>query len=391
MANTLTSLTPTLYEALDIVSREMVGYIPAVSRNSSAERAALNQSILVPLTTPGTPGDNTPAVTAPNTGDQTVDNVSMTIDKSKHVPIRWNGEEQRGLINAGSYNGILLNQFVQGFRSLVNLIEVDLHNTVYRSASRAYGTAGTAPFGTAGDLSDIAGLAQILDDNGAPISDRQFVAGSAAMARLRGKQSVLFKANEAGTDELLRNGVLGRLEGFDVHNSAAVVQHVKGAASGQLINGAEAAGQTTLTLDTITVNTTGIKAGDIITHASDSTNKYVVNTGLAATSGDIVIGSPGLLIGAADNDAVSIGNSYTPNTGFSRSAVQLITRAPAMPIGPDGRAMDMADDTMMITDPVSGITFEIAVYRQFMQLVYHVRLAWGAKAIKSAHIATLIG
>lgn len=391
MANTLTSLTPTLYEALDIVSREMVGYIPAVSRNSSAERAALNQSILVPLTTPGTPGDNTPAVTAPNTGDQTVDNVSMTIDKSKHVPIRWNGEEQRGLINAGSYNGILLNQFVQGFRSLVNLIEVDLHNTVYRSSSRAYGTAGTAPFATAGDLSDIAALAQILDDNGAPISDRQFVAGSAAMARLRGKQSVLFKANEAGTDELLRNGVLGRLEGFDVHNSAAVVQHVKGAASGQLINGAEAAGQTTLTLDTITVNTTGIKAGDIITHASDSTNKYVVNTGLAATSGDIVIGSPGLLIGAADNDAVSIGNSYTPNTGFSRSAVQLITRAPAMPIGPDGRAMDMADDTMMITDPVSGITFEIAVYRQFMQLVYHVRLAWGAKAIKSAHIATLIG
>ena len=391
MANTLTSLTPTLYEALDIVSREMVGYIPAVSRNSSAERAALNQSILVPLTTPGTPGDNTPAVTAPNTGDQTVDNVSMTIDKSKHIPIRWNGEEQRGLINAGSYNGILLNQFVQGFRSLVNLIEVDLHTTVYTSASRAYGTAGTAPFGTADDLSDVAELAKILDDNGAPVSDRQFVAGSAAMAKLRGKQSVLFKANEAGTDELLRNGVLGRLEGFDVHNSAAVVQHVKGAASGQLINGAEAIGQTTLTLDTITVNTTGIKAGDIVTHASDSANKYVVNTGLVATSGNIVIGAPGLLVAAADNDAVAIGNSYTPNTGFSRSAVQLITRAPAMPIGPDGRAMDMADDTMMITDPVSGITFEIAVYRQFMQLVYHVRLAWGAKAIKSAHIATLIG
>jgi len=391
MSNTLTSLTPTLYEALDIVSREMVGYIPAVSRNSSAERAALNQSILVPITTPGTPGDNTPAVTAPNTGDQTVDNISMTIDKSKHVPIRWNGEEQRGLINAGSYNGILLNQFVQGFRSLVNLIEADLHATVYKSASRAYGTAGTAPFGTAGDLSDIAQVRKILDDNGAPQTDLQFVAGSTAMANIRGKQSVLFKMNEAGTDTLLREGILGRLEGFDVHNSAAIVQHVKGAATGQLINGAEAVGQTTLTLDTITVNTTGIKAGDIVTHASDSTNKYVVNTGLAATSGDIVIGGPGLLIAAADNDAVSIGNSYTPNTAFSRSAVQLITRRPAMPIGPDGRPMDMADDTMEITDPVSGITFEIAVYRQFMQLVYHVRLAWGAKAIKSAHIATLIG
>lgn len=96
MANTLTSLIPTIYEALDVVSREMVGFIPAVSRNSSAERAAKDQTILVPVTPAPAAADNTPAVTAPNTGDQTIGNVSMTISKSRHVPIRWNGEEQRG-------------------------------------------------------------------------------------------------------------------------------------------------------------------------------------------------------------------------------------------------------------------------------------------------------
>jgi hypothetical protein len=58
-ANTLTSLIPTIYEALDVVSREMVGFIPAVTRNSSAERAALNQSILVPITPASTAADNT--------------------------------------------------------------------------------------------------------------------------------------------------------------------------------------------------------------------------------------------------------------------------------------------------------------------------------------------
>jgi hypothetical protein len=88
---------------------------------------------------------------------------------------------------------------------------------------------------------------------------------------------------------------------------------------------------------------------------------------------------------------MTIGNSYTPNMAFSKSAVQLITRVPQMPIGPDGRAMDMADDILTVVDPVSGIAFEIAVYRQFMQLVYHVRLAWGAQAVKDAHIATLMG
>jgi hypothetical protein len=392
VANTLTSLVPTLYEALDVVSREMVGFIPAVSRNSSAERAALNQYILVPVTPAPSLADNTPAVTAPNTGDQTIGNVEMTINKSKHAPIRWNGEEQRGLLNAGSYAGILRNQFVQGFRALVNEIEVDLFTTTYQNASRAIGQAGTAPFGTAGNLSDIAGLARILDDNGAPVTDRQFVAGSAAMANIRGLQSVLFKANEAGTDELLRNGILGRLEGFDVHNSAAVVQHVKGAMTGADVNNGAGyvVGDTSIVFDGGTVNTTGIKAGDVLTAAGDA-NNYIVGTGSTATAGTIVLNSPGLRQTLADAVELTVGNSYTPNLGFSRSAVQLVTRVPQMPIGPDGRAMDMADDVMTITDPVSGLSFEIAVYRQFMQLVYHVRLAWGAKAIKDAHIATLMG
>jgi hypothetical protein len=62
-----------------------------------------------------------------------------------------------------------------------------------------------------------------------------------------------------------------------------------------------------------------------------------------------------------------------------------------MPIGPDGRAMDMADDVMTVTDPVSGISFDIAVYRQFMQIVYHVRLAWGTQGVKQAHTALLLG
>ena len=387
MANTLTSLTPTIYESLDIVSRELVGFIPAVTRNSSAERAAKDQTILIPIAPANTLADNTPAVSAPNTGDQTVTNVSMTISKSKHAPIRWNGEEQRGLINAGTYGALLRNQFVQAFRSIINQIEIDLWTTTYQNASRATGTAGTAPFGTASDLSDIAGVRRILDDNGAPQSDLQFVVGGAAMQNLRGKQSVLFKVNEAGTDQLLRDGVIGRLEGFDVHNSAGVSKVTAGTGTSYVTSGSTAPGVSTIALVT---GSGTVLAGDVVTFAADTTNKYVVNTGVAA-AGSIVLGTPGALVTIATANAMTIGASYTPNMAFSKSAVILITRAPQMPIGPDGKAMDMADDVIQVTDPVSGITFDVAVYRQFMQLVYHVRLAWGYQAIKPNHIATLMG
>lgn len=388
MANTLTSLTPTIYEALDIVSRELTGFIPAVARNSSAERAALNQTILVPVVPTVALADNTPAVSAPNTGDQAVGNVSMTISKTKHAPIRWNGEEQRGLLAAGSYAGILRNQFAQAFRTLTNAIELDLATAAYQGASRAFGTPTTTPFGTAGDLSDSANVRKILDDNGAPSSDLHLILGTAALANIRGKQSVLFKVNEAGTDDLLRNGVVGRIEGFNVGASGQTLTPTKGTGASYTSSTAGfAVGTTSIPIIT---GTGTVLAGDVVTFAGD-TNKYVVTTGVAAP-GTIVIGAPGLLLPlAASAVAMTVGATAAQNVAFDRNAIQLVTRTPAMPIGPDGKPMDMADDIMSITDPVTGLTFEVAVYRQFMQLVYHVRLAWGTAAVKSNHIANLLG
>jgi len=261
--------------------------------------------------------DNTAAVTAPNTGDETIGNVPMTISKSKHAPIRWNGEEQRGLINAGSYGGILRNQFTQAFRTICNQVENDLAVAAFQGASRAFGTAGTAPFGTAGDLSDIAGVLKILDDNGAPTSDRHLVLGTAAMANIRGKQNVLFKVNESGTEQLLREGVIGRLEGSDLHTSGQVITSTKGTGAAYTTTAAGFAVGTT-SIPIITGAGTVLQ-GDVVTFAGDS-NKYVVATGVAAP-GTIVLGAPGLLqaIPAAAT-AMTIGNNAAQNVMFDRNA-----------------------------------------------------------------------
>ncbi|CAH2603200.1 P22 coat-protein 5 family protein [Rhodovastum atsumiense] len=384
MANTLTNLIPTIYEALDVVSREMVGFIPAVTRNVSAERAALNQSILVPVTQAQAAADNTPAVMPPNTGDQTIGSVAMTISRSKHVPIRWNGEEQLGLASSGMFRTVLGQQFQQAFRTLVNLIEADLFTAAYQGASRAWGNAGTAPFATASDLSDLAQLRKVLDDNGAPQTDLQLVLGSAAVANLRGRQSLLLKVSEAGSAALLRHGAITELplEGFELHNSNAIQLVAKGTGSGYVTSGATAPGVGSIALAS---GTGTVNAGDIVTFAADTVNKYVVNAGIAAP-GTIGIGAPGALVTIPTGNAVTVGANYTPNVAFSRSAVQLITRMPARP-----ENGDMAEDVMTVQDPVSGLAFEVSEYRQFRQTSYHVAIAWGVANLKPNHTAILIG
>ena len=390
MANTLTGLIPTLYESLDVVARELIGAIPAVTRDSTVARAAKGQTVDSFVVPAVTASDITPGVTAPNDGDQVIGAIPIQITKSRYVPVRWNGEEQKGLNNNGpGARSILTNQFTQAFRTLVNEVEADVVATAYKNASRATaGTAGTAPFGTASDLTDAAKALQILDDNGAPLSDRQLILGSSAMSNLRGKQSLLFKVNESGTDQLLRDGVIGRLEGFDIHNSSGVKQVTKGTGTGYTSTTAGfPIGTTSIPLIT---GTGTILAGDIVTFAGD-TNNYVVTTGIAAP-GTIVIGAPGLRVAlAASAVALTVGNSYTPNIALSKSAMVLATRAPAVPLDLNGNPMDMAEDRQIITDPYSNLSFEVSLYLQYRQIKYEIGLAWGQAVVKQENVAILMG
>lgn len=382
MANTLTGLIPTLYEAMNVVSREMVGFIPAVRTDSNAERAAVNQTVRVPIGESGSLEDVTPGAAPAASGDTTVGYADIVISKSKAAPIRWNGEEQRAVGTNGTYNRVLADQFTDGMRKLVNAVEIDIAAAVKAGASRAYGTAGTAPFGTAGDLSDFAGVRRILEDNGAPSSDLQLALGSAAIANLRGKQSVLFKVSEAGSSDMLRNGMTDRVQGFALRSSAGILLHTKGTGASYVTSGSTAAGVSDIALVT---GSGTVLAGDVVTFAADSANKYVIGTGIEA-AGTIKLNKPGARVTIATANAMTIGNNYTPNAAFARTAVVLAARAPAVPEGGDS-----ADDAMMITDPLTGLTFEVRVYRQYRQVKYEIALAWGVSVVKPEHVALLIG
>ncbi len=388
MSNTLTGLIAPLYEALNSVSREFVGFIPGVTRdNGNFSKAALGQTV-TSFTVPQIVGQNiVPGVTPPNDGDQVLGSINLQITKSRYWPIKWNGEEQLALDNNGpTFPPILRQQFQQAFRGAVNEIEADIAATAYQHASRACGTPGTAPFGIANDLSDFGNTAQILDENGAPAGMRRMIVNSRAMNNLRSKQTVLFRVNEAGTDETLRRGVVGEVEGFDIGYSPSVKGVIAGTGTGYTL-GAGTYPTGTMNLP-VSAGTGTINAGDVITIAGD-TNAYVVAIG-ASGPGSITIQSPGLKLAHAAGDAVTLGASFAPNIGFTMDSLLLATRMPALPVRLDGTVGDMGVH-QTIVDDFTGMAFDVGMYDQYRQVRFEIGIAWGTAAPNPEHIALLRG
>ena len=380
MANVLTPFIPDLYQALDEVSRELVGFVPSVARNSSAARAAVGENVIVPVSTALQSKDCSPAMQVPEPDEFTLDNVAIAINKSKNVSFGLNGEEYQGLNNGIGANQVLAENFKQAIRTLVNEMEIDVAKEAAINASRAFGTAGSTPFES--DLKAAAQIKKILDDNGAPSVGRSLIIDTNAGVNLRGLTQ-LTNAGNAGTTMTLRQGELLPLFGLSIKESAGIYNGVAGTAEGATVNAAEA-GATELTLK---AGTSGnIKAGDYITLAGD-TNKYVVMENVAVSTGNkIKIAKPGLRVAASEGASVSVVASSARNVAFTQNAIQLVTRAPALPGG-----RDSAVDSYMLTDARSGMSFEVRVYNGYRKMRAEVACAWGVKAIKPEHIAALLG
>jgi hypothetical protein len=388
MANTgLTTLLPIAVQALDVVSREMVGFIPSVNRDPTADRLAKNQTLYSWVTGPATLSDIVPGNVSPQAADKSLTAKSIQIVNFKMSDFYFTGEEEKQLNVSGSYGGIIADTVEQAIRALVNQMEADLALALQVGASRAYGTAGTTPFPTT--VGESAQMRKILDDNGAPASTRSLVIDTATGAALRTLAN-LTKANEAGTTMTLRDGELLNLNGLSIKESAQIVTPAVGAmATATSSNAAFTVGQTVIPL--ATAGTGVVAAGDIITFAND-TNKYVVAAvsfaGANPASGDtITLALPGLRKAqSAATRAITVIAAGPRMIALSRNSALLATRLPARPLGGD-QAIDVAT----LTDSRSNISVELSMYPQYRQIRYEVAAAWGVTVIKSEHAGVLLG
>lgn len=382
--NTLTNLIPDLYAALDTVSREQVGFIPAVARNSTAERAAVGELVRYPIAPSATVDDITPAMATPEPTAQTIGNGSISITKARRAEFGYVGEEQRGLNNGPGHMTVQADQIAQAMRALCNEVEYDLALAAKLNASRAWGDGGTVPFAT--NTNDVSQTRKILIDNGAPSMDLQLVVNTTAGANLRTLYGITTDRDWSASP-IAQQGVLATPHGMAIRETGQGISHVAGDAAGATTDATGyAIGATTITL--ASAGTGAILAGDVIRFAGD-TEQYVVVTGDAnvAGGGTVVIQEPGLrqAIPAAAT-AITVEEAWASNVAFYRNAIQLVTRAPAVP-----REGDAAIDSMMLTDPRSGLSFEVRVYPGYRKVRYELGLAWGVAVTQKRHTALLLG
>ena len=386
MANTLTDLAADIYKAADIVGREVQGFIPSVTVNAGSEAAAQGDTVRAAFTREATVNSSaTPAMTIPEGDDQTIDNKTVTVDQIASVRIPWTGEDIKSVNNGAGFETIYGDQLRQAFRGITNAIEAHVASEVYKNASRAVGTAGTTPFASNHDVINEA--RQIVLDNGMPVNDGRLslVMNSAAGTNLR-NLSNLYKVNEMGSDQLLRQGTLLDISGVMLKESGQVQSHTKGTGTSYDVDlgAGYSVGDTTVHVDT---GTGTILAGDVVTFSGDTSYGYVVNTGFAGDGdGDIVIGGPGLQAAVADGEDLVIGNNYTANALIHQSAVELVMRPLEKPLGGDA-----AEDVMVVQDPFSGLVFQISVYKGYNKAMIDVTCLYKAKVWKSDGVALVMG
>lgn len=376
MANIFTPLQPVLYSAAQVVSNEPFGVIGAISSSFDDKGVAIGDLVKVPVAPVRTPTDFVPAATAPQGDDATASEVDVQITASKKVSWFLTGEQLRSLQNGGNDNEWVRQLIAQGMRSLRNMAEAEACRAIKVGASRAVGTAGTNPFAT--DINVIADARKVLFDNGAPMADLQLCIDSSAGVSAR-KLGIVQQAYQAGSDEERRSGDLLRQFGFAIRESAGIVGHTNGTGASYVTNGATAAGVRDIALAT---GTGTVLAGDVVSFAADTANKYVVANGIAAP-GTISLGRPGARKVIPTANALTVGGSYTPNLAFERSAVVGIMRPP---IFPDNATIQKT----LISDRL-GMTYLLLQIEQYGQTSWELHLAYGFKVVQSEHVALVMG
>lgn len=387
-----------------IVANEPAGMLDSINMNFDSKRAALNQAIVVPVMPPTASSDFQPRDVPGSGNTNLATNVQVAITKISEQSNSFTGEQILQLENTGVRDDMLAQFLAQSERTFRNEMDAAAAAAMVYGASRAIGTPGTTPF--SGDLKLLINARKILDDNGAPRTDRQVVVNTSAYSNMLAT-NVVSQAMMAGSEAERRAGVIKNQYGFEaIRQSANIADHTAGTGVNFLVNnpGSPVALKTT----SIPVDTGGggtIVLGDVISVVADANNKYVVNPAITTTtslaslltqtvtgSGTVTIGNPGLRKTWADNAAITVASGTTengvtgfaPSYAFSRHCVVGVVRPPMIDSSSQLTVREIKDD-------VNGITYLFGESVGVGVISWWLWIAYGFRVTQSEYVTLIMG
>lgn len=212
MSNVLTAYTPEFWamESLAIL-RERVVIPRLVRRDFTRELASAGDTVNTRK-----PRKMTAQTVDPVTGvspqDAISDNVAVTLDQHKHVTFRISD------VDASKSFRNLVEEFLDpAMLALANAVDTSLLG-LYSDVTTTVAAASAG--GWKGYFND---ARTKLNVNLVPDADRFAILSDEDEGNVS-NLDILNKVNEAGTSETLRNGMIGRLKGFDIFRSSNVIE-----------------------------------------------------------------------------------------------------------------------------------------------------------------------
>jgi hypothetical protein len=372
-ANTLTILIPAVIAAVTRVTRNTGAVLNAVTLDASAAAVAKDQTVRMPGSASLTASSITPSMTVSDASGITPESETLTLDQLKGAEFDLTTEEENAIANnASDFRG---EQIGEAVAACINAVCDYTLGFLGDAAGYAVGTAGTTPF--ASDLDLFADVDQVLNEQKALGMDRYLIGNPGARSNAL-KLDIIQKSDQAPEGTNFARGIMRDYVGMMFGMDQQVPSHTKGTGSSYQTSSAVTAGNTTVPLDT---GSGTVLAGDVVTFADDTDNKYVVKTGITE-AGSIVLNSP-LLEDISDDNAMTILANHRENIALQRSAAVLAIRPP---IGGDA-----AIDEQIIRDPISGLALRLAKYGGHHANKYEVSVVYGGGVRRRNHIVKVLG
>lgn len=372
MANTYDDIIPKILSRGLSILRGVTILPRIVNRDYDGAAAEQGDTINVPIPPTITTVPVTASATPLEAADITYATTPVQLSYHEEAPFKM-GDKERTEVMAGAESMAVRSAAV----SLGNRINSTILTAMDQGAGAATGTAGTNPFASL-DLAE--DPMTLLDEHLIGAEERRVVMSPRAKANLLALPG--FTSRDFVNDmSAMQNGTFSGQEqlGASWWSTQTVPTHTAGTGTSYQTVGAHAVGDTVIEADT---GSGTILAGDVVTFAADSDNKYVVTSALSG--GAFTIGGPGLKAAITDNNAITVIGDHRANFAFQREAVVAAFR----PFQASAAGV-VAMDQMM--DDETGITLRVEVTRQRKQDLWSLDAMWGTKVIRPEGVIKILG